>query len=900
MQISTQIEDSLYEEMRKHPFFFLRLHEVTKYGYNSSEETYLFWEAIDHEDVICFSAGNFGNISIGYCLCKVDKGEFVHDKEGHLNENMVTMYFHEVVPSEDDLYAILYDCVSRSMNLDDKYSFVTLLWVLDKYSISQQTLVDVLRKIPNAQSRVYVLEILRQHGRCLSRNKQMVLASVCEEFGGRYDIYMPAMLVEALDFCQGKGIDRKHANLFSLVDFVMSSRTDIDLSAAVGTDNPLIKLRLWFKSNSSFGDYSILPSLFTLVSEPIKLLMVKRYFHDVRLGNTEFDCELIKQFIDNKYDSFSRYRYSITTPMDSIILTVPLLCDTLLTLYNTKGKEFQSFNGILDFAITHCDSSHPAVDWKLDKILPTCNHGVIINNSFKGFIDYQYICKINQSRLNDMEGLEVVIKSFLDSYFARLKYPVCKYGDGSMLDLELSKQCLKKHEETGWQLSCVDFKLYPDKWVVDKYVPCLKVFIKKEYFETLRTSLNFGKGAVISWDMISVENFCQYVMYLVSQYTSLGNGEFLVPSYKQKTFEIKVLEEFWDILKVRIMPRQKIKADKYFDVFGFWKEVSQTLSEAELGNEHSSGYMAAEEKYGQLVSDEISKRCVESLKSILGTNEFNGEYFEIPYQKNVLTDIINKFYFREAFSDKGQNYSDDFLVRRSLNTKFVPLCAPKQNDVNFFAINLPYFWCRGNECFHNNLNNQSLASMVSWYQYSLYHLAEIIGYPKLHLKEAGYEPDDAVRTFIAIANRVLQKFRRLKCRGCGHLMFANKSRGFNRYNYFSCVNPFCPEHGKSIYLNFCFRCKKGLIDSRDTKQCPNNWYICPDCLSCCDDNMYARQVQLYILAGKPVPEKLNAMLGNGHNDKNIFFCSNCGSQILITKDEHNSEIKMCPHCQRRF
>ena len=49
------------------------------------------------------------------------------------------------------------------------------------------------------------------------------------------------MLVEALDFCQGKGIDRKHANLFSLVDFVMSSKTDIDLSAAeiemIGVEN---------------------------------------------------------------------------------------------------------------------------------------------------------------------------------------------------------------------------------------------------------------------------------------------------------------------------------------------------------------------------------------------------------------------------------------------------------------------------------------------------------------------------------------------------------------------------------------------------------------------------------------------------------------------------------------
>lgn len=899
MQNLAKIENSLYEEMRKHPFFFVKLHAEKSYDNRGKQEVHYKWVSVNHKDKIEFPVDNFGNRNLDYCLCKVDRAEFVSDKEGQMNKNEVTMYFHDVVPSEEDLSAILYDCVSRSMNQEDKYSFVTLIWVLDKCSISQQTLVSVLRKIPNAQSRSYVLNLLRQHGRCLSRNKQKVLTGVCEEFDVRYDIYMPAMLVEALDFYRENEIDIENSNLFSLVDFVMSNKPLVD-SSGEKTNNPLIKLRKWFMTDESFDDYSILQSLFSLVSESVRLLIVKRYFHDVRLGNTRFDCELIKQFIDNKYDSFIRYRYSINTPNDDVVLTVPLLCDTILTLYNTKGKEFQSFNGILDFAITHCDSSHPAVDWKLDKILPTCNHGVIINNSFKGFIDYQYICKINQSRLDNMEDLEVVIKSFLDSYFARLKYPVCKYGDGSMLDLELSKQCLKKHGETGWQLSCVDLKLYPDKWVVDKYVPCLKVFIKKEYFETLRTSLNFGKGAVISWDMISVENFRQYVMYLVSQYTCLGNGDFLVPSYKQKTFEIKVLEEFWDIKKVRIMPRQKIKVDKYLDIFGFWKEVSQTLSEAELGNEHSSGYMAAEEKYGQLVSDEISKRCVESLKSILGTNEFNGEYFEIPYQKNVLIDIVNKFYFKDAFSDKGQTYSDDFLVRRSLNTKYVPLCAPKQNDENFFAINLPYFWCRGNECFHNNLRNQSLASMVNWYQYSLYHLAEIIGYPKLHLKEAGYEPDDAMRTFIAIANRVLQKFRRLKCRGCGHLMFANKSRGFNRYNYFSCVNPFCSEHGKSIYLNFCFKCKKGLIDSRDTKQCPNNWYICPDCLSCCDDNMYARQVQLYILAGKPVPEKLNAMLGKGHNDKNIFFCPNCGSQILITKDEHNSEIKMCPHCQKRF
>lgn len=903
MQISIQTESSLYEEMRKHPFFFLRLHEETKHGYNSSGETNLYWEAIDHEDVICFSAGNFGNISIGYCLCKVDKGEFVLDKEGHLNENMVTMYFHEVVPSEDDLYAILYDCVSRSMNLDDKYSFVTLLWVLDKCSISQQTLVDVLRKIPNAQSRVYVLEILRQHGRCLSRNKQMVLASVCEEFGARYDIYMPAMLVEALDFCQGKGIDRKHANLFSLVDFVMSSKTDIDFSAAVGTDNPLIKLRLWFKSDSSFGDYSILPSLFTLVSEPVKLQMVKRYFHDVRLGNTEFDCELIKQFIDNKYDSFTRYRYSITTPMDSIILTVPLLCDTLLTLYNTKGKEFQSFNGILDFAITHCDSSHPSVDWKLERILPICNHGVVINNDFKGFVDYQYVCEINESKLQDKEGVETVIRYLLDHHFSRVYYPSCMHENGSMLLNGQCELCPKINEpnnrNSSGQLNCVVYKPYADRWKVDVSEPSMSTFVSKVIDSESEARQN-AVGSVLTLDMVSVKSFHQYVLNLASKYTNLGNGEFLVPSYKDKSFELGVLERFWNIRRVRIMPRLGIKVNENSDVFGVWKEVSKTLSKAELRNEHSSGYIAAKEKYRQLVSDEISKRCVESLKSMLGTNEYNGEYFEIPYQEDVLENVLNKYYFKDSSTDNNQKFADELLMEKSVNSKFLSFCAPKQSEDKFFAINLPYFWCRGKECFHNNLGNQTLEEENKWWKYSLYHLVEIIGYPKLHKKDAGYEPDDAVRTFIAIVNKVMQKFKRLKCRGCGHLMFANKSRGFNRYNYFSCVNPLCPEHGKSIYLNYCFKCKRGLIDSRDTKRCPNNWYICPDCLSCCDDNMYARQVQLYILGNKPVPDKLNAMLGQGHNDKNIFFCPDCGCQILITKDEHDNEIKICPHCKRDF
>lgn len=165
MQNSIRIENSLYEEMRKHPFFFIKLHAEKSYDNRGKQEVHYKWVSVNHKDKIEFSVDNFGNRNLGYCLCKVERAEFVSDKDGQMNKNEVTMYFHDVVPSEEDLSAILFDCVSRSMNQEDKYSFVTLIWVLDKCSISQQTLMSVLRKIPNAQSRSYVLDLLRQHGR---------------------------------------------------------------------------------------------------------------------------------------------------------------------------------------------------------------------------------------------------------------------------------------------------------------------------------------------------------------------------------------------------------------------------------------------------------------------------------------------------------------------------------------------------------------------------------------------------------------------------------------------------------------------------------------------------------------------------------------------------------------
>ena len=176
------------------------------------------------------------------------------------------------------------------------------------------------------------------------------------------------------------------------------------------------------------------------------------------------------------------------------------------------------------------------------------------------------------------------------------------------------------------------------------------------------------------------------------------------------------------------------------------------------------------------------------------------------------------------------------------------------------------------------------------------HMLEIIGYPILKETEAGYEADEVVRQFISVATKVMQKFRRLKCRACGHLLFTNKTSGFNTYNKFACTNPGCAEYGNSIYLNYCFHCKTGLIDSRDSKQCPNGWYICPSCLACCNDEQYERQAQRYELSGRPIPPRIQRMLGHGHNNQGIYYCFKCGNQMEGRVDDSGRTFSECPNC----
>ena len=915
MEQTADINKIRYEELIKNPVFFLKFFERIGYNDNGEEIDYSKWQSLDRDLNISFDAGTFADRELGYALCVLEEGKEKVDEKGNLYPDTITIKFHCASPDSVNDWIYIINCfVIRSQNREDKYAFMELLWALDKLFWKKETLISAWSQYPAATVSFFVREFQR-FGRVLSYNKQMALKSVLSSYNGRYEIYLPNVFRQAYKCVANdtliplqKKPNIEQLNLYSIIDAIFGESSILNETDEDVSSNSLIQLRSWFRGQHRLEDYTLILNVFPLLSEKLRLQSVKRYFHDIRNKHISFDVSLIKEIKDSKYDDFIRYRYCVESPAEPVVLTVPLLCDTLITLHNSNGKSFQTFDGILDFAMTRCDTAHPAIEFGLQRFIPTCNRGAVYNiDNFKGFIDYAIIRKLNKDLITD-EHLRAVLSYLMDKHARRQTYPVCRYGDGTKIPDETFQYCGKRREyktTENWQerlrsykLECFKYCQYNDRWNIShEKLKHIQDFLHDK-------NIPYSQTYSISLDMFSTNKLKTYILSLPDKFTMLKNGEFLVHSYNRRdvdnNFNLYLIQEFSDALRMRIFPQQGAIVGLQFDVFGFWKNIRQSLPFEVLRNQQSSEYKEALKNYEQQEAQEVKSRCIGSLKKELNTEITEDGFFEIPYDHNLLSVIVKRFYFKGTIGEKDELHQREFLTYSNLTSNFAQYCAPQLSEATNPAIDLPYFWCRGKECFHNNLGTQTLEEEINWYNYTLFHLSEIIGFPMLHKTVAGYEPEPIVWQFIAITNKVMQKFRRLKCRACGHMMFTERTSGFNRYNYYECVNPTCAEVRHPVYLNFCFKCKKGLIDSRDTKQCPNGWYICPSCLACCDNEQYERQAQRYILTNRPVPPRIQEKRGKGHNDKGFYFCPKCGKLIQDIKDEYGNTFRGCIECNINF
>lgn len=906
------VKVSRYETLQYNPLFFIHKEEReiwvqtsdNPYGYKDYE---YYWAANDGID--CWLKADvfgeqFKNESHLLVIAEVATIIPIHNQESE-NEATIEVQIHNIqVGSINEWVVVLNSCVFRMNDTSDKYAFMALLWSLNHCGVKENLLEEAICRY-DMKVQSYLTSKLKEVGVCLSIIKQQALQRVLTNFNVPYQVYNPTVINEALGVIAPKfNYQTSNFGLFDAINLIFNNcheelpiEREYQLDKMKGSSNILLNLYAWlYDETMRFEDYDALERWFGLFSESVKMKIIRRYFHDIRLGFATYDARLLEMFKENRFEKFTRFRYCIETPEDLIPLIVPLICDCVITFVNSKGHSFQSFDGVLDVAITHCDTVKPDVDYELRKILPKCNGGAVYNKEhFKGFIDYEVVYQLMEEKMA-AEDLKKTIKFLLEKY-ARLKsYHVC--GNGRSGEHLLSEQVTKCRSSLHGKLECLEQKYYDDIWLVRNEINT--VGILNCFLSIPIESAIDDKNAVdveINRGMISIEKFAISIRNLVqSLATDVETGYIFK---KDVGVYGDILRVFYRPAFLRIFPRSTVVLIPAMDFFHLWAGLKDKLPSNCTMHHDNPIVKKIKAEHRKKEASEIRNRIEKSLAVELNTSISAGGFFEVPYDERQRKNLLLLYYYKGTIADDETESSLEFLERIKIG-KYDSFCAPSLSDKHNHAINLPYFWCRGRECFCNNLNDQILEHTHSWEQYSLFHVIEILGYPKLQMTKAGLEPDGMISRFVGMVNLAHAKFRRLKCRSCGHLIFTDKNSSFNRHNYYSCVNPSCKEFRHSIYLNYCYKCKKGLIDSRDSKQCPNGWYICPRCLSCCDDEQYERLAQRYVLSRQPVPNRILQKKGQGHNDKDIFFCSDCGVELTKIMDESQSEVIWCVQCKKGF
>lgn len=270
--------------------------------------------------------------------------------------------------------------------------------------------------------------------------------------------------------------------------------------------------------------------------------------------------------------------------------------------------------------------------------------------------------------------------------------------------------------------------------------------------------------------------------------------------------------------------------------------------------------------------EDILKRVSEYLKKQFGDN------LEKEYDPELLEQAKGVTLF--GFKD---NPAECFLTVVKTNSQRRLFCSPTNaHECNILTGKKPAV-CQKDMCFKTGIVRDP-----NWEQYQLIHLLDILGYNVLKEEDAGCIPCDDYVQFTYQINRAVRFAKLFVCRECGHILFPQKTGDYNRY---VCLYGSCGQYGKKVYLSYCHGCKTGLIDSRDTRKCPNGLYICPVCGKCCSNDFYEMMADRYRRLYRRVPSFITEKLGAGHFDLGMQYCYKCGA----LKDE-----KGCPQCDIEY
>lgn len=331
------------------------------------------------------------------------------------------------------------------------------------------------------------------------------------------------------------------------------------------------------------------------------------------------------------------------------------------------------------------------------------------------------------------------------------------------------------------------------------------------------------------------------------------------------------------------------KRNSYFN--GIIKKIDNDTIRVFVPNKMVDEY-GTEKNY----NNKYYHQSIDLIRITYGENEYKytalpqGACFDFDVSYEVELFSIARAY---NFLYNGLNNYIGFETKEEQNEVFCE-CRQANNVHNYNG--LSFYWCGNKPCFRIPIRYRL---PHEWEYYTILDFMRILNISADYTNKAGNKTKFGHYIILSSYLKSFAKFyEHLKCRECGKLM---KPRGITNFTTravteFSCANVQCKEQGKTVYLNHCFNKKNcnATIDSRDSKTCPNDQYICPECGACCSTQNFKLRIAHLHTTGGYISERLIKFVENdlGHWEKGIYFCYKCGRQM--------NDNRECPECSVKY
>ncbi len=250
---------------------------------------------------------------------------------------------------------------------------------------------------------------------------------------------------------------------------------------------------------------------------------------------------------------------------------------------------------------------------------------------------------------------------------------------------------------------------------------------------------------------------------------------------------------------------------------------------------------------------------------------------------------------------EGSNYENNpHLVnyKRKKKPTGIRFCEGQKAQQIHKTIKKEFWWCASQPCFGNV---EKLHDPEEWESYSFLDFLDILGLAVIEENNYGTFEIGRYNQFISHVNRFNSLLERLYCNSCDHILYPVESSNYAAYTVvrFCCENEDCSQYKTEIYLNHCLNGKcNSIIDSRESKKCPNGLYICKNCGGCCSFSMFKRRLNSHENTGDYRHENLRYKVANnvGHIERAEYYCYYCGNMMT----EIDNEYYLCEDCDVEY